>query len=227
MVMEDLPSTLRGMGVSEFTALLEENGMMDQMKNNVTVFAPSDDAIEDFRHDLQQLNSLENEKNSYNIDDGLSYRKKRELTIVETPALDEILMNHMVEGFLDTADIHDEDVLDSVTGHKIRMTVYNTYPQRAVMANCAKVTSRDHYSKNGVVHIVDKVMMPATKTLREMVESDVQLSSLKAVLEKSNLLERLAEPGQWTLLAPSNNAFNNLNQVSSYAYVCVKAGTVT
>ena len=81
------------------------------------------------------------------------------------------------------------------------------------MANCAKVTSRDHYSQNGVVHIVDKVMMPATKSLKEMVETDVQLSSLKAVLEKSNLLERLAEPGQWTLLAPSNQAFNNLNQV--------------
>ena len=213
MVMEDLSSTLKGMGVSEFTALLEENGMMEELKSNVTLFAPSDDAIEDFRHDLQQLNSLDNERNSYNIDDGLSYRrKKRELTIIETPALDEILKAHMVQGFLDTADVHDEDVLKSVNGHDIRLTVYNTYPQRAVMANCAKVTSRDHYSTNGVVHIVDKVMMPATKTLKEMVETDIQLSSLRAVLEKSNLLDTLAQPGQLTLLAPNNNAFGNLDQ---------------
>merc|ERR1719328_417351 len=191
MVMEDLPSTLKGMGVSEFTALLEENGMTEEYlkSNNVTLFAPSDDAIEDFRHDLQQLNSLDNDRNSYNIDDGLSYkRKKRELTIIETPALDEILKAHMVEGFLDTADVHDEDVFKSINGHDVRMTVYNTYPQRAVMANCAKVTSRDHYSTNGVVHIVDKVMMPATKTLREMVETEVQFSALKSHLNKSNLL---------------------------------------
>lgn len=215
MVMEDLPSTLKGMGVSEFTALLEENGMTEEYlkSNNVTLFAPSDDAIEDFRHDLQQLNSLDNDRNSYNIDDGLSYkRKKRELTIIETPALDEILKAHMVEGFLDTADVHDEDVFKSINGHDIRMTVYNTYPQRAVMANCAKVTSRDHYSTNGVVHIVDKVMMPATKTLKEMVETDIQLSSLRAVLEKSDLLDTLAQPGQLTLLAPNNDAFGKLDQ---------------
>ena len=48
----------------------------------------------------------------------------------ETPALDEILKAHMVEGFMDTADVHDEDILESVNGLNIRMTVYNTYPQR-------------------------------------------------------------------------------------------------
>jgi len=133
---------------------------------------------------------------------------------IETPALDQILKAHMVEGFVDTADVHDEDILKSVTGLDVRMTVYNTYPQRAVMANCAKVTSRDHYSTNGVIHIVDKVMLPATKTLKEMIENDVQLASLKAVLEKSNLLEKLGEPGQYTLLAPSNEAFASLEPVS-------------
>merc|ERR1712008_664734 len=95
-------------------------------------------------------NSVDNERNTYNIDDGLSYRKKRDITIVETPALDEILKAHMVEGFLDTASINDEQVLETVNGYDIRMTVYNTYPQRSVMANCAKVISRDHYSNNGV-----------------------------------------------------------------------------
>ena len=90
--------------------------------------------------------------------------------------MDEILKAHMVEGFVDTADVHDEDILQSVNGLNIRMTVYNTYPQRAVMANCAQITSRDHFSTNGVVHIVDKVILPATKTLKEMVETDVQFA---------------------------------------------------
>ena len=45
----------------------------------------------------------------------------------------------MVEGFLDTASINDEQILETVNGYDIRMTVYNTYPQRSVMANCAKV----------------------------------------------------------------------------------------
>ena len=120
---------------------------------------------------------------------------------------------------MDTADVHDEDILKSVTGLDVRMTVYNTYPQRAVMANCAKVTSRDHYSTNGVIHIVDKVMLPATKSLKEMIENDVQLASLKASLEKSNLLERLGEPGQYTLFAPSNEAFASLEPVSGLEFI--------
>merc|ERR1719225_1145035 len=97
--------------------------------------------------------------------------RRRKIYQLLAAALDEILKAHMVEGFMDTADVHDEDILESVNGLDIRMTVYNTYPQRAVMANCAKVMSRDHYSTNGVVHIVDKVMMPATKSLKEMIET--------------------------------------------------------
>ena len=95
------------------------------------------------------------------------------------------------------------------------MTVYNTYPQRAVMANCAKVTSRDHYSTNGVVHVVDKVIMPATKTMREMIETDVQFSTLRSLLEKSNLMDKLGESGQWTLFAPNNQAFSSLDNVNT------------
>ena len=134
----------------------------------------------------------------------------------ETPALDEILKAHMVEGFMDTADVHDEDILESVNGLDIRMTVYNTYPQRSVMANCAKVMSRDHYSTNGVVHIVDKVIMPATKSLREMIETDVQFTSLKAVMERANLMDKLGEPGQLTFLAPNNDTFSSLDAVRTY-----------
>lgn len=211
MVMEELSQSLENMeGVEEFAELLKENSLMDGMEN-ITVFVPSNEAIEDFRHDLQHINVVENERDVYNIDDGLSYRKKRDITIVETPALDEILKAHMVQGFLDTASIQDEQIVNSVNGNKIRMTVYNTYPQRAVMANCAKVTSRDHYSTNGIVHIVDKVILPATKTLRQMIETDVQFTTLKSLLEKNGLMDKMDEAGQLTLFAPNNKAFENLD----------------
>ena len=148
--MDDLPTTIDNIGAEEFAELLKENRIMDDLVN-MTVFVPSNEAIEDFRHDLQHLNAVDNEKNAYNVDveyedddgvdDGFSYRKKRDITIVETPALDVILKAHMVEGFLDTASIHDQQILETVNGYDIRMTVYNTYPQRSVMANCAKVSA--------------------------------------------------------------------------------------
>ena len=76
------------------------------------------------------------------------------------------------------------------------------------MANCARVTSRDHYSTNGVVHIVDRVILPATQTIAEIVQNDVQLRSLRKALEKTNMLEKLSQPnGQFTLFAPTDDAF--------------------
>ena len=58
--------------------------------------------------------------------------------------------------------------------------------------------------------------MPATKSLKEMIETDVQFSALKSHLTKSGLMDKLAEPGQWTLFAPNNKAFSKLDAVSSF-----------
>ena len=80
--MEDLKTTLSNIGVEEFNELLQESGIEIPSDQNMTIFVPSNDAIEDFRHDLERLNSVDNERNSYNIDDGLTYRKKRDITIV-------------------------------------------------------------------------------------------------------------------------------------------------
>ena len=84
MIMEDLATTIQNLGVEEFSELLTESGMELPNSKNLTIFVPSNDAIEDFRHDLERLNSVDNERNSYNIDDGLTYRKKRDITIVGT-----------------------------------------------------------------------------------------------------------------------------------------------
>ena len=81
------------------------------------------------------------------------------------------------------------------------------------MANCARVTSRDHYARNGIVHIVDRVILPATQTIAEIVQNDIQLRSLRKALEKTNMLEQLSQPdGQFTLFAPTDDAFSKMNE---------------
>ena len=87
------------------------------------------------------------------------------------------------------------------------------------MANCARVTSRDHYATNGIVHIVDRVILPATQTIAEIVQNDVQLRSLKTALEKTNMLEKLSAPeGQFTLFAPTDDAFTKMD--SNFKVFC-------
>jgi uncharacterized surface protein with fasciclin (FAS1) repeats len=72
----------------------------------VTLFVPTNDAVEDFRHDLQRLNAVEYER--YNVDDGLvtvvSRTRRAALEVSESPQLADILKGHMVDGFMDTSD---------------------------------------------------------------------------------------------------------------------------
>ena len=75
------------------------------------MFVPSNDAVEDFRHDLEEVATSVNfvqsndvpEGNSadaitYNIDDGFS-RKKRD---VSEKKIRQILRGHLVPGFVST-----------------------------------------------------------------------------------------------------------------------------
>ena len=73
----------------------------------------------------------------YNIDDGFSYRKKRSALnsiSVNAPQLSDIVGGHFIDGFVNLHDIKDEDMIPTKTsaGTKMRMTVYNTYPEKGI-----------------------------------------------------------------------------------------------
>ena len=53
---------------------------------------------------------------------------------VNAPQLSDIVGGHFVDGVLDMNDINDEDMITTKTssGTKMRMTVYNTYPEKGI-----------------------------------------------------------------------------------------------
>jgi len=234
--MRNLKDTVGDMQAEEFEELLEEAGMMDLLeKQNLTVFVPSNDAIEDFRHDLEEVSTsvefvqgngvtdlrdtdyesadVSYDTPRYNIDDG--FAKKRRKRQVSQAKVKQIIQSHLIPGFVSTSDVQDEDLIKTVgdNGHKLRITVYNTYPEKVVMANCARVTSRDHYATNGIVHIVDKVVLPAAGTIADVVANDPELRTLNKILSKSGVMEELEEAeGHFTLFAPTDAAFEKIDK---------------
>ena len=46
-------------------------------------------------------------------------------------------------------------------------------------ANCVKITSMDHKSENGIVHVTDGVLKPVTSTLIELIQKNPELSIMK------------------------------------------------
>jgi len=214
--MKQLEDTVRDLGGVEFLVLLDENNMLDKLEENMTVFVPTNDAIEDFHRDLVELNKIDSDKDVvYNIDDGLqSRRKKRDLTITEAPRLKDIILAHMTKGFVSIADMEDEALVDTEASEngKIRMNVYNTFPQKVIMANCAKIISRNNYANNGIVHMVDKVIVPATHTVGQIISEDLGFEQFSAALDKSGLMEQLSGEGQFTVFAPSDEAMDKLER---------------
>jgi len=92
-----------------------------------------------------------------------------------------------------------------------------TKSRRGVYINGkAKVTTADVGATNGVVHIIDTVLIPAkianaaSKSIVELAASTKDLSTLVTALTAGKLVTALEGKGPFTVFAPTNEAFAKL-----------------
>lgn len=74
----------------------------------------------------------------------------------------------------------------------------------------SKVVTADVAASNGVVHIVDKVILPADKNIVQTAQALPQFSILVEAVVAANLQGTLSGTGPFTVFAPTNTAFANL-----------------
>jgi len=98
-----------------------------------TVFAPTDAAFAKIQSDVDTLLKPENKAK-----------------------LAKILTYHVVSGELMADDLEDGQELTTVEGSTLKVMVKDG----EVMVGGAKVTSADIEASNGVIHVIDKVLMP-------------------------------------------------------------------
>lgn len=98
-----------------------------------TVFAPTDAAFAAIQTDVDTLLKTENKSKLANI-----------------------LTFHVVSGETIAADLKDGQELTTVQGGKLKVSITGN----KVMINDAQVTMADVAASNGVVHVIDKVLMP-------------------------------------------------------------------
>merc|ERR1712072_585745 len=88
------------------------------------------------------------------------------------------------------------------------------------MGNNARVTTANVDASNGVVHIIDHVLIPprmqteiaasAGKTIVDLAVATDDLSTLVAALKAGDLVDTLSSKGPFTVFAPTNEAFAKL-----------------
>ena len=74
----------------------------------------------------------------------------------------------------------------------------------------SKITATDVQASNGVIHVIDKVILPTDKTVVDIALADPQFSTLVAALGAANLVDALKASGPFTVFAPTNAAFDAL-----------------
>jgi len=118
-----------------FTQLLETSGLSESLgAGPYTIFAPSDEAFA--KLDASTLDTLTDPANQAELVRILSY--------------------HVVTGTVMAADVAGMTTADTLEGSPITITVSGG----DVMINDATVVMTDVVATNGVIHIIDTVLMP-------------------------------------------------------------------
>ncbi|KTF86259.1 hypothetical protein cypCar_00033872 [Cyprinus carpio] len=151
-----------------------------------TMFAPSDDAWEE-------------------LDPAL----KASLVSSGNTELYNALHYHMVNKRLLTKDLKNDMTIESM--YNKQGLYINHYSNGVVTVNCARIIHGNQVATNGVVHVIDRVISVVSQTIKDVIESNDDLTSLNTAALSSGLLGQLAEPGHYTLFAPTNEAFENLD----------------
>jgi uncharacterized surface protein with fasciclin (FAS1) repeats len=89
-------------------------------------------------------------------------------------------------------------------------SVYIRVTEDGVMVNNAMVTMADIAADNGVVHVIDAVLLPPPATVVDVVVSDTTLTTLETAVTQAQLVDALSGEGPFTVFAPNDTAFADL-----------------
>jgi transforming growth factor-beta-induced protein len=168
---------------STLVAAVKAAGLVDTLKGEgpFTVFAPSDEAFA---------------KLPAGTVEGL---------LADKEALTSVLTYHVVAGALKAADVAGSTWLPTVNGQSLFVSVAGD----EVRVDGARVVATDVMAKNGVIHVIDTVVLPRKDIVGVAAEAGV-FKTLLAAAEAAGLVETLKGAGPFTVFAPTDEAFAKL-----------------
>merc|ERR1712157_700916 len=170
---------------STLVNLLGKAGLVQVLQGDgpFTVFAPTNDAFSQLPEET--VNFLVDPSNVETLVDVLTY--------------------HVVPGIAVAKSLDEGQKIKTVEGSTVSVSL------RPITINNALVTVADILASNGVIHVIDSVLLPPkTSSIADIIKSDDTLSTLESLVDAAGLMSTLDGDGQFTLFAPINRAFENL-----------------
>jgi uncharacterized surface protein with fasciclin (FAS1) repeats len=173
-------------GAGTFNTLLaaaEAAGLVDALKSDgpLTVFAPTDEAFA-----------------------ALGEEKIAELLKPENKALlASILTYHVAPGKLKAKKVVAANAIETLNGQRIDITLSDD----GAFVDGAKILKTDIKASNGVIHVIDTVILPSSENIVATAVEAGSFNTLAAALQAAGLVEALQGEGPFTVFAPTDEAF--------------------
>jgi len=127
--------------------------------------------------------------------------------LLALPELSDILLYHVVGAQVLSTDLADGATATTLNGADVTVTINDD----GIFINDAQVTVADITTDNGVVHVIDAVLLPPGEpepftVVDVIVNSDVH-NLLEAAVGTAGLVDALSGEGPFTVFAPTDDAF--------------------
>lgn len=166
-------------------AAVQAAGLVETLKSDgpFTVFAPTDEAFSKLpKGTLETLLKPENK--------GM---------------LTSILTYHVVSGKVPASKVVKMSGAATVNGQYVDIAV-----GESVTLDGAKVVKTDIECSNGIIHVIDSVILPEDKSIVGVAQESGMFNTLLAAAGAAGLAEALDTKGPFTVFAPTDEAFSKL-----------------
>ena len=173
---------------STLLTAVEQAGLVDTLQGEgpFTVFAPTDEAFAA-------------------LPEGTL-----EALLADTEALSQVLLYHVVSGEVLASEVIGLDRATTVQGEDIAISIDGD----SVRVNDANVVTTDIAASNGVIHVIDQVILPPSMSeaaamgdIVETAQAAGDFTTLVAAVEAAGLVDTLRSEGPFTVFAPTDAAF--------------------
>lgn len=167
-------------------AALKAGGLVEtlQGKGPFTVFAPTDEAFA--RLPADTVESLLKPENKAQLVSVLTY--------------------HVVSGKVAAAQVVKLNAAATVNGQRVNIKV----EEGNVQVNQATVVKVDIHCSNGIIHVVDQVLLPSGDNIPATADKAGTFKTLLAAAKAAGLVEVLSGDKPLTVFAPTDDAFAKL-----------------
>jgi uncharacterized surface protein with fasciclin (FAS1) repeats len=134
-----------------------------------------------------------------------------EALLMDKAGLTSILTYHVVSGRVMAADVVKLTEAITVNGEKVAVVV----GRDGVTVNGAKVVQTDIAASNGVIHVIDRIILPPEDDIVETAVAAGSFTTLATALTEAGLVDELQGAGPFTVFAPTDAAFAKLAALPS------------